>query len=123
MPEVRKAHGALWMPMGVSGRALATDFPVANRPYTFAMPTIWSWGSRPDLDNARAEGETLLTATSANSTTDPPPDQQFSPEEWGWRIFEDAPVWVGPGLHLTNPPTLALHLLKGFTGTSYSLED
>ena len=37
--------GGLWMPIGNPAFAFRTDFPLARRPHSFAMPGIYTWDS------------------------------------------------------------------------------
>jgi hypothetical protein len=40
-PGAAVLSGALWMPLGNLGLAYRSDYPVKDRPHTFALPSIY----------------------------------------------------------------------------------
>ena len=81
------------MPVGRLDRALRSDYPVAGRPHTYGLPTIYQWGL---ILRGEADGSRLQVH------------------------FKGArDKYVEGGIHMTNSAFILIAVLNEIKGTEY----
>ena len=91
--------GAIVMPLGNLDRAMKTEFPVFNRPHSFAQPSIYDWGG---IEQGLFDGSRLIMSLR-NS-------EHGGPIEY----------YVVGGIHMTANSFVATTFLKDLTATEYT---
>ena len=87
--------GSLWMPQGNFNRAFKSDFPVAGKPHSYGLPTIYKWGG---IVSGHYDGSRLQVYF---------PFVAKGPRD----------KYVSGGLHMTNNVFLPTFMLKELTST------